>query len=112
MEEVTQGAKQLQVQPAMDKLKRNQVQRQPQPVNRYFQSLLDLNSVTEATVFSVNDAVSVTLYDDLEQIKISFLDKTIAVTMLPIRNLPKCPDSQREHLVRRALTLPRRPPTS
>lgn len=72
---------QLQVQPAMDKLKRNQVQRQPQPVNRYFQSLLDLNSVTEATVFSVNDAVSVTLYDDPEQIKISFLDKTIAIPL-------------------------------
>lgn len=72
----------LNPQPVVEKLRKNQLQRQPQPVRNYFQSLLDLNAVEENTVFILNDAVVYSAREDEGQFKISFLDKTIAV---PVR---------------------------
>lgn len=81
MEQWAENIKQLNTQPALEKLMKNKVQRQPQPFNHYFQSLLDLNSVTEETVFVLNDAVSYTISEDYDQFKIYFLEKTVAVPL-------------------------------
>lgn len=54
---------------------------QPQPVNNYFQSLLDINEFSEQTVFALNESVIYTTSKDNDHLRIRFFEKTISLPL-------------------------------
>ncbi len=54
---------------------------QPQPVNNYFQSLLDINEFSEQTVFALNESVIYSTSKDNDHLRIRFFEKTISLPL-------------------------------
>lgn len=54
---------------------------QPQPVNNYFQSLLDINQFSEQTVFALNESVIYTTSQDNDHLRIRFFEKTVSLPL-------------------------------
>ena len=61
------------------RLDSNYSRMQPQPVNRYFQSLLDVKKLSDHTKLSVNEGVVLRSTESGDEVKLHLLGKTIAM---------------------------------
>ena len=72
---------QLDFSKSINKLTTTHNKMQAQPVNNYFQSLLDIDKISSSSVFAVNSAVIYNIKKTEDSCKISFLDKTLSIPL-------------------------------
>ena len=71
---------QLDFNKSISRLNVNHKKMQAQPVNNYFQSLVDINDITSDSQFKVNDAVIYDINKIDDKFKLTFLDKIITLS--------------------------------
>ena len=65
----------------IERLNTNYNRMQPQPVNRYFKSLLDVKKLSESTKLSVNEGVVMKIFEKDDALHLHLLNKTVTMPL-------------------------------
>ncbi len=79
LEVLKEKINQLDFNKSISRLSANHNKMQAQPVNNYFQSLLDIDRISSTSVFGLNEAVIYTIKKEEDTLKIAYLDKAISL---------------------------------
>ncbi|QOR73556.1 cupin [Cruoricaptor ignavus] len=80
-----QKAAELDTQKVVRKLNSAQKRIQPQPFNNYFESLLNIEKISESTVFALNEGIIISRKENADGISLRFMGKSIALP-LPMKD--------------------------
>ncbi|SHI69021.1 Ribosomal protein L16 Arg81 hydroxylase, contains JmjC domain [Cruoricaptor ignavus] len=80
-----QKAAELDTQKVVRKLNSAQKRIQPQPFNNYFESLLNIEKISESTVFALNEGIIISRKENADGISLSFMGKSISLP-LPMKD--------------------------
>lgn len=78
---LVQKIKELDMNKGLAALKTNRKNMQAQPVNNYFKSILEVNDITNATLFELNEYVIVTKQKSAEGVSYTYFNKTIELPL-------------------------------